>query len=326
MHSGPEIDALTVEMILTITANSSIDKVIFVDEIIPAGTMRTNRAVNSLGGKGFDSSNVLHTLGADTFAVGSLAGENGRILADMLEQRGIPYEAVWSQGETRISYVIVETKHHRQTHITVGSYEVTPHERDALLAACARHLRPGDWAVCGGSLARGLDQDFYSRVTQTAHQAGARVLIDCPNQPLLLALPHKPDIIKINQHEFQQTFGAGEETIAELARRADKVRRTQAVDSLVITRGKEGMLAVTSQGVFVVHTPPQNEVNSAGAGDAVSGCLPWQLSLGQAWPEALRVAAAASAAVVLTDGTAELNREDFEKIYSQVQISTLEIG
>jgi fructose-1-phosphate kinase PfkB-like protein len=52
--------------------------------------------------------------------------------------------------------------------------------------------------------------------------------------------------------------------------------------------------------------------------------LAWRFSLGDSWSEALRWTAAASAACVLTEGTAESRRTDVERILPEVEVRLLD--
>jgi 6-phosphofructokinase 2 len=102
-----------------------------------------------------------------------------------------------------------------------------------------------------------------------------------------------------------------------------EVRREYRLPALVVTCGKQGILALTPEGDFLAAASEQAVVNAAGAGDAVSAGLAWRLSLGDGWEETLRWAAAAGAATVLTAGTADCELAQVERIYPQVKISRL---
>jgi fructose-1-phosphate kinase PfkB-like protein len=182
--------------------------------------------------------------------------------------------------------------------------------------------------VIGGSLPGGAPNDLYCRITELLHREGAKALIDSTGRPALQALPASPDILKMNQAEFAGTFpehaagppGASLEAWAAACR---VVMEKHALTAFVLTCGKEGILAVTQDGVFHAAAPLMKEVNAAGSGDAVSGALVYRLSLGDAWEEALRWSAAAGAAVVLTEGTAECHLKDVLRIYSQTRVEIL---
>ena len=109
-------------MILTVTANSALDKVIYIDEFIPTTDMRSRWMVESAGGKGYDTSVVLQSLGVENLAIGIMAGFTGKQLERVLERYGIPMDLVWVDGETRVANVIVETKYRRQSHVTTPGY------------------------------------------------------------------------------------------------------------------------------------------------------------------------------------------------------------
>ncbi len=93
----------------------------------------------------------------------------------------------------------------------------------------------------------------------------------------------------------------------------------------MITCGEHGVLALTQQGAFLASAPKQKVVNAAGAGDAVSAVLGWRLSLGENWQNALKRAAATGAAVVLTEGTADCDPRDVDRICPQTNVQKLSI-
>jgi fructose-1-phosphate kinase PfkB-like protein len=97
-----------------------------------------------------------------------------------------------------------------------------------------------------------------------------------------------------------------------------------SLPALVITCGAAGILAILPQGSLWARTPPQPETNAAGAGDAASAALVWRFSLGDEWESALRWAAAASAAVVLTEATADCRWEDIQRLYPASRVEWLE--
>jgi fructose-1-phosphate kinase PfkB-like protein len=147
-------------------------------------------------------------------------------------------------------------------------------------------------------------------------------LIDVPGQPALEALSAGPEILKMNRVEFEGTFGFHCDGMGEVAAAAQQIMNAHDINSVLITCGEDGILAVTDHHIFSAHAPAQKAVNAAGAGDAVSASITARLALGDPWSTALRWAAATSAAVVLTEGTADCHRSDIERLYPQVEIKT----
>ncbi len=312
-------------MILAVNANAAIDQVLFIDHFRAGGVMRPTRSVLSIGGKSLDAAMVLKVLGAPVQAVSFIAGQNGKTLAGLLESKGIPSDLIWLEGETRISYVIVETDLNRHSHITTVGYTVAEQDCAEFMARVQLHAREAAWAVIGGSLPSGAPVTFYRQLIEILHQHGVKVLTDFPNQPALEMLPASPDIVKMNQAEFASTF-AGQIADMHPASQTDWIRagrkamQVHSIQTLVITCGKDGILALTPGGTYHASAPHLQEVNAAGSGDAVSGTLAYRLSLGDAWEQALQWSAAVGAAVVLTEGTAECRMEDVLRLYPQTRV------
>ncbi len=310
-------------MILTVTANSALDKVIFIEEFIPTTDMRSRWMVESVGGKGFDTSVVLKSMGIDTLALGIMAGFTGKQLERVLERYGFPLDLVWVDGETRVANVIVETLHYRQSHVTSPGYPASEVAAAELSRRFCAHLPGASWAVAGGSLPEGIRPDFYARLIELANQAGKPFLLDCAGEPMRLAAAARPAVMKMNRSELGQTFGVRAGGVEELAAAIRDFRAARDLPALVVTCGKDGLLASTPEGEFLAASPPQEEINSAGAGDAASAAIPWRLSLGEPWPEALRWGAAVSAAVVLTPGTADCSPADVARILPDTRVRRL---
>jgi 1-phosphofructokinase family hexose kinase len=300
-------------MILTITAHAALDRVIFIPEFLPTTRMLADHSVDYVGGKGFDVSVALSGLGVPNLAMGILAGENGRRIEFLLRGYGIPYNLTWVEGETRIAHVIVETTHHRHSHIMTPGYTVSPEDVQVFLSRYRSRVWESDWVIASGSLAPGMEMDFYAQVVEIAHQAGAKALLDSVGEPLRQALPFHPDIVKQNADEFRATFSICQSDIEDKSSFVKCVREVMleyALPAYVITRGSLGLLVVTAQAAYQAACPVQQAVSAAGAGDCTSAALAWRLGLGESWSEAARWAAAAGSAGVLTEGTGELRMAD----------------
>src|SRR3989304_5971473 len=88
-------------MILTVTLNSAIDKVLLIDEFTPDFPMQARKVIISVGGKGLDSSVVLSHLAVETVGLTFVAGENGRGLIDRLDPKIVIQFVLRNLGRTR---------------------------------------------------------------------------------------------------------------------------------------------------------------------------------------------------------------------------------
>ncbi len=310
-------------MYLTVTANAALDRILFIDRFIPGTVMRPNKMVESVGGKGLDSSVVLRALGQQTLALSFMAGVNGDILTGLLDGYGIAHDLITVEGETRIAHVVVETDYNRHSHLITAGHPVSPEQYQDLLDKFHQHAPRARYVIAAGSLPPGVPVDIYHTLICAARAYGVSTLIDCPGAPALAAIPAAPDVLKMNQTEFGQTFGVEVGTLDRLQQAAQIVYTHNHLNALVITCGEQGILAFTPEGNYRAFAPKQAALNAAGAGDGASACLAWRLSLGDDWPQALLWTAATSAAIVLTEGTADCRIADVHRIYPDVQVQPL---
>jgi 1-phosphofructokinase family hexose kinase len=307
-------------MILTVTPNSALDRVIVIDSFQPTHTMHAKKVINSVGGKGLDASVALRTLGAETTAVSFVAGITGQQLKGLLDDYTIQHDFIWVGGETRTAHVLVETKENRHSHVMTGRLEISSEDWQEFLRRIQTHLPAAAWLVSGGSLPASIPTSCYHTLTELAHEANVPVLIDASGDAMRLALSARPTVIKMNRAEYEETFGVKLLSIADIKTHAIHVSTQFKIQNLVVTWGKEGIFGFNAEGAYLAAAPPQQQINAAGAGDAASAALAWRLSLNDTWPDALRWAAAAGAAVVLTEGTADFRMDDLSKILEQVNV------
>jgi 1-phosphofructokinase family hexose kinase len=253
-----------------------------------------------------------------------VGGSAGQAVAKLLDGYGIRHDLIWLESETRIAHVIVETRHHYHSHIIGGTLPIPPEVAAELLHRYQAHLPQADWVIAAGSLAPGLPASYYRTLTEMAHAAGIPILVDSSGLPIVEVVPARPTILKMNRAEFNQTFNTAAQTLADLQVPGQGLRDREKVPALVLTSGAEGILALTPEGFYHAIAPTQHAVNAAGAGDTASAMLVWRFSLGDNWQEALRWAAAASAASVLAEGTGESHRPDVERLLPEAEVRLLD--
>jgi 6-phosphofructokinase 2 len=241
----------------------------------------------------------------------------------LLEGYGLTPDLVWVDGETRLAHIIIETRYHRHSHLIAAGMTVSAAAYQELLQRYQAYLPQVAWVVIGGTLPQGVPVTCYRQLAQLAQAAGVSILIDSSGPPLREALPVYPTLLKMNWDEFSATFNVFPQTLDDLVAAARAERQRQHMPALVITCGAKGVVALTPAGDYLAVAPPQQAVNAAGAGDAVSATLVWRLSQGDTWAEALLRAAATGAAVTLTEGTAECRPADIERILPQTRVQPL---
>jgi len=321
-------------MILTLTPNPTIDRVIFVRNFRLGTVVRAEREVVTPSGKGVDASLVIHELGGDTVAAGLNAGLNGRLLTDLLDQMKVAHDFVPAHGETRIAVILVDLAVGQQSTITAPTLTATGEHLSRLLAlldhyasAPGPRLQGQAWGViCGGSLPPGLPPDSYARLVRHARQQGLVTLLDTSGEPLRQGVAGLPHILKINRYELESLdpeITDDQESSEDIARLTDRLAdrlNEWASEALIVTLGERGALAVTPEGCYHAQPPQVSVVNTAGAGDALSAGVMLARSQDADWPAALALGTAAAASVVMNEGTAICRREQVEELLPQVQV------
>ena len=95
------------------------------------------------------------------------------------------------------------------------------------------------------------------------------------------------------------------------------------VETVAVSLGADGSLAVGEEGIFRARVPKIDAVNTVGCGDSMIAGFALGLSEGLSLPETLRRASAISAAAAMREETGFFVMEDMEKLLPQIEIEKL---
>jgi len=311
-------------MYLTVCPNTALDRILFIDEWIAGNTMRTDHIIDCVGGKGLNSAVVLKHLNVNTTALGFFAGKIGKDLMNILDDYQISVKPIWVDGTTRIAHVIADKKRDIHSHVTAGRLDVKPHHRKEFVQQFDNLLEKSDYVIFGGSIPKSTAPDLYTELVAKAKKKMVPTLVDAHHETMTEAIKAKPDIVKMNWEEFGWTFNMRSTKIEELIEEAKHFYAKRDLKNLVITMSKEGILAITQEGIYLSKAPLQKPVNAAGAGDAVSSTLAVKLIEGKTWEVAMQYASAVSAAAVLTEKTGDVWMKDVDRILPHVIVEKIE--
>jgi rfaE bifunctional protein kinase chain/domain len=145
-----------------------------------------------------------------------------------------------------------------------------------------------------------------ARMITRARAAGKRVLVGPKGEDY--SRYRGAHLITPNYDELRQTVGAWKNE-ADLARRAQKLRRQLALEALLLTRGEEGMTLFREAGVLQVKAEKHEVYDVTGAGDTVVSVVALALAAGADFPDACRLANHAAGVVIREVGTATCTPE-----------------
>lgn len=310
-------------MIYTLTLNPAIDRELTVDKVEYDTVLSALEARVDLGGKGFNVSRMLMSLGTSSVAVGYVGGNTGRRLENGLNALGVETDFVWVESETRTNISIVTQVHDRYIKVNEKGPLVNEAKQAELLDKIASIAKASDWWVLAGSLPPGVEEDFYARIIKVLNEKQAIPILDTTGEALRLGCSEKPFLIKPNGEETQSLTGLPVETPEQVSAAAAKLREMGA-QNVVISLGKFGALLQTDESTWIVHPPMIREKNPIGAGDSMVGGLVWALAQNIPLHEALSWGVASGAAAASLSGTDVGSLDLITELRSQVRIEALE--
>lgn len=307
-------------MIITVTPNTGLDRVIFCEGFDLGKTIRATNIAWGMGGKATDATLVLGELEYPVLALGFAAGDTGHRMVTMLEQHPtIETAFTWVHGETRTNYVIIDIIRRDQSTITASGLTVTADHVDALLQTYRDHLDQATCVVLGGSLPPGAPVDLYATLTAFAKERSLPVILDASGPALASSIGAAPTVVKPNQDELEFLAGRSlpDETDIRTAAR-DLLKR--GIQLVVATIGARGLWAISADEELYVAPLDIEPINTAGAGDGLVAGIAAACSQGMSWRQGLIWGSAAAAAVCLTPGTAVCRKSDVLRLAPLVTI------
>lgn len=165
-------------MIVTVTLNPAIDKILIVRGFKPGATNRAGIDRVDVGGKGINVALNLRRLGCTVVATGFVGAQDRHTTAATLARHGIGSDFVPVAGETRVNLKVIDPLTGLETEINEPGFEVPPDAVTALLAKLGLIARRASVIVFSGSLPPGAPADLYAQLITIAHAEGARSVLD----------------------------------------------------------------------------------------------------------------------------------------------------
>lgn len=306
-------------MIVTVTANTTIDLTVFVPSFEQNRTLRATNTVQSMGGKPTDASWILGEIGIPSLALGFAGGATGQKVVTMLAARGVTPQFTWVAGDTRTNVVIVVEDEGWQTTITTTTLEVSVNDIDTLRQQFVAALDQASVVVLGGTLPKGMQPSFYADFITLARERGIPVIFDAAEPNLSAGLAARPTYIKPNRDELERLVGHPLHSLDDIYRAGRQIIEQYAVCP-IISLGEAGGLAVLTDRAYRIPPLEVDVISASGAGDGVLAGLAASIERGQPIEYGLRLGFAAASAVLLQPGTADCRRADVEAFLPQIEL------
>ena len=235
---------------------------------------QVNRATDyryDASGKAVNSARVLNQLEEGCAKVICPLGEkNQQLFLDLAGKDKMDVQYVTIPGFTRECWTLLDRKAGTTTEIVVGEplcsdFEKISNAEIKLLKYINEAFLEVDGVLLAGSRPKIWSDDLYATIAGMAKDAGKIFLADYIGEDLEKTLKTvKPDIIKINDEEFCNTFDCN---LSDLKDEIIK-KSAQFHNMLVVTRGTEPTYAAKDGIFYECPTEKVNAVNTTACGDS----------------------------------------------------------
>ena len=309
-------------MIVTLTINPAIDRIISIDRLAFEDRAYINSSRESAGGRGINVSSVVHSFGGETLAVLISGGDSGKRLQGLLEKCGYRIALVPVQNEIRTNLTVTD-KHG----LTVNLNEPGPRLGKAEVARVERVVRDtldhASWLMVCGSIPPGVPPGFYGKLISMARHKKVKTLLHADGDALREGIAARPTVVAPNQHEAGRLLGQTLLTRTHYLEAAERIRQLGA-DSVVLTLGSRGAVGAFADGLMEALPPRIDAVCPIGAGDALMAAYAWARERRTSVAEALRWGVAAGTASARLPGMNFASLAQAREIYRQVEVRRVE--
>lgn len=310
-------------MIATVTLNPSLDKTIYVGDLVLDDTNRAERFRFDPGGKGLNVSRVLWELGQKSVLFGFLGGQTGKRIEKYLLDEGLVCDFNWTAGETRENLILTTGEKLQQTKISLPGPVIREDELHRLKRKIAGRAHEFEMICFSGSIPPGLPKGIYKELAEEATMRGDRVVLDADGEALREGLRAKPFMIKPNRHELQRMLGRELPDDPAVHAALDDLLASGAVELIILSNGGSSVIAATRDECWV-GTPPAIEVRSTvGAGDSLIAGFLYKYTTGGTIEESLTWGIAAGTACAAALGTELAHYGDIQTYLPQVNLQPI---
>lgn len=287
--------------LVTLTPAPSWDITYSLTQLDPGLVHRAQTTTREFAGKGVNVSRALALAGISAPAVVPLSP------ADQAGVAGGPgLVAVDVQAELRTNATVVESGG-QTTKINQAASHVSAREWRSLVRRTAELVAGdhGSWVLVSGTIPES-GASAAERVSTFMDSVGpdTRIAVDTSGEPLtVFARSGRVDLIKPNVSELAGCVGRALATLGEVVDAAQEVVGW-GVETVLVSLGSQGFLAVTGEQQFWARSAPVTAVNTIGAGDAsVAGFFRSLLSGSFSLADSVATAAAWGALKVTQPGS-----------------------
>ena len=309
-------------MIVTLTVNPAIDRILSVDRLAFEDRAYITSSRESAGGRGINSSSVIHSFGGQTLAVLTSGGDTGKRLESHLIQCGIPIAVVTIGADIRTNLTITDA-HGLTVNLNEAGPTLTQDEVERVERTVRDALGRASWLLLCGSLPPGVPPSFYGKLIEIARQKKVRTLLRANGEALREGLEARPTVAAPSQLEAERLLGRTLLTRSHYIEAAERIR-SMGPESVALSLGSRGAVGAFADGMVEALPRAIDAVCPIGAGDALTAAYAWAMRRKPNHPDALRWGVAAGTASARLPGMSFASLAQTEEMYRKVEVRRVE--
>lgn len=259
-------------MILTVTLNPAIDKILILNNFELHKLHRLESDELSLitpGGKGVNIAYTLKILGNDVIASGFAGGHAGHMLCDAIREIGITTNFVFTNGNTRTNTSILDRKNETLTEINDFGQEIPSDDIDFFIENYTKLLNRVKLVVIGGSLPRGVSIDVYNQLITLAREHNKKVIVHTSSDYTEGIMKSSPFLINPDMRSNHELFGKPIDGIPQFLETGRHIlTHTTDTEFVIFTHRIENVVAITRDKSYIIRPKNLEIVNMLGYADA----------------------------------------------------------
>lgn len=302
-------------MILIVSLNLAIDKVLYIDEFKPFAENRVKVLSSLPGGKGINVARSLRSFNKISTVSGFKGGFNGKFIEENLKKEGILPLLYEIESENRVCNIVID-KNHNVTEIYEFGPDVNNEDFYGLLEEIKKREETFQYIVVSGSFPGGISETQIFDLLEIFKDR--KIFLDIHGK-ILLKLANKFEIffLKINEREFRSTFGFNNEISESLL----KISKNFKIFVFVVTLGEKGAIFTYNGKIYKIYSDYKVDViNPVGAGDAFMGGFVHGIDEGMNIFDALKYGISSSISNITLYEGGRVNLDIFYDILKNVYI------
>ena len=310
-------------MILTITANPSVDISYNIENLKIDDVNRVELVNKDAGGKGIHVSYVLNELGENVSNSGFVGGKLGEFIEKSLDERKISHDFIKLKDETRNCIAIIHDNN--QTEILEKGPKLGLEKEKEFLDHLKKISKNIEIINISGSLPKGLDASFYKKIIKFAKENKIFVSLDTSGNTLkeIVKGEIKPDLIKPNETEIkdiiEKEFPENEEEIRKIFEKSP----LKDISYVIISKGKDGAIFKIKNKIYKAKVPKVKAINPVGSGDSTLAGALSAIYNKEDDEDFIKKSMTCGLLNVLNEEIAHININDFDKYKEKIEIKEL---